>query len=66
MKKLVSNAGHVPSFLPSWKTSNSADPQFTEYISGLEIPVDKAQRPNLLLHRLGEEKFGQGEDFDTY
>ena len=56
METLVSKAGDIPSFMPSWKPSTSMDPRLSDHIRQLNIPRDKGGLPSLLLHDLGEEK----------
>ena len=57
METLVSKAGDIPSFMPSW-TPGSMDsvPHLSDHILRLNIPQDKGGLPSLLLHDLGEEK----------
>jgi len=56
METLVSKAGDIPSFMPSWKPSTSMDSRLSDHIRQLDIPRDKGGLPSLLLHDLGEEK----------
>lgn len=57
METLVSKAGHIPSFMPSWTPGSSMDPRLSDHILRLNIPQDsKGGLPSLLLHDLGEEK----------
>jgi hypothetical protein len=62
MRKLVENAKNIPSLLPSWKLSPSADPNLAQHISELCIPTVSGGRPSLLLHDLGEEKSNLDRD----
>ena len=57
METLVSKAGDIPSFMPSW-TPGPMDsvPHLSDHILRLKIPRDKGGLPSLLLHDLGEEK----------
>jgi hypothetical protein len=56
MRRLVMNAKHVPSLIPSWNPAPSADKGLAEHISKLCTPTGEDSRPSLLLHDLGEEK----------
>jgi hypothetical protein len=55
MRRLVKNASHLSSLLPTWQPDPSADKDLIENISKLRIPVVDG-KPSLLLHDLGEEK----------
>src|SRR5271154_141845 len=56
MKKLLEEAGHVPSLIPSWKPDERTSEDLAKHISKLCIPIDSAGNPNMLLHDLGEER----------
>ena len=56
METLVSKAGHIPSFVPSWTPYSSMHPRLSDHIRRLNIPQDKGGLPSLLLHDLGNEK----------
>jgi hypothetical protein len=56
MEELLNNAGNVPSVIPSWELSYSADQKLVDHISKLRIPRVANGRPSLLLHNLGEDK----------
>jgi hypothetical protein len=53
MQKLVKEANHLPSLLPTWKGGHE---DLAEHISKLGIPLISGGQPSLLLHDLGEEK----------
>jgi hypothetical protein len=56
METLVSKAGDVPSFMPSWTPGSSMNPLLSDHIRQLSIPKDKGGLPSLLLHDLGNEE----------
>src|SRR5271154_5508782 len=56
MKKLLEEAGHVPSLIPSWKPDERTSEDLAKHISELCIPINSAGNPNMLLHDLGEER----------
>ena len=57
METLVSKAGDIPSFMPSWAPGPmDSVPHLSDHILRLKIPRDKGGLPSLLLHDLGEEK----------
>ena len=62
MQKLVTNANHLPSLLPSWKPGPSADKDLAAHISTLHIPTGSDRAPSLLLHDLGEVKGGMDKE----
>jgi hypothetical protein len=55
MQELVSNAGDLPSFFPTWKPKPGTDEGLARHISTLCIPAVSDEQPSLLLHGLGEE-----------
>jgi hypothetical protein len=55
MRELVSNAGDLPSFFPTWKPEPDMDEGLAKHISNLCIPAGSDGEPSLLLHGLGEE-----------
>jgi hypothetical protein len=56
MKDLVKNAEDVSFLVPSWEPSSQIPRDIAEHLSQMQIPGVPSERPNLLLHDLGEEK----------
>jgi hypothetical protein len=62
MRSLIENADDVSFVIPTWQPSADFDQDMATHLSKLKIPGVPMNRPNLLLHNLGEERTKNDRD----